>query len=561
MKDRAALAAAEKAARPSLWAERHRPQHLKWIKLRCWEELGRWLRSWSTAPPPKRSALILGPVGVGKSTGARLTAEKSRGPGEKQGSKRVLEYDIKERDGRSFIENLAKGQATYGSLANTVVLLEIDGVCNNFLDKSLRRVLRQSPVPLVLICSDPSLADDESLAGACLRIEVPRQPVEQVVENLQRIGVSENLAASSESWAVLAEACGGDLRRAVNSMQLFGAPTEAGELLNTVATPQAACGRLLARRGEAAPLTMQARFELLSIDEELLTLMIQENYLKARVEESAAPVVGDSSDTSSSCCLEACAAAADVLAWGDVLSAEGTNCGGDVDFMKSALMMAAVLPTALVAQSKVDLAEDAGAAAACQAPCRKLCCSLPSSLEGAHPLHWAAIGELSREYNLPRLRICGELLRWRRSVGRSRDEPKKAPIALASQLKKWAATLHSLSSRATERAILAHLPARLAAALDAALGSGELMAALATVVESSTEEQQVIDRDMAVEAEHGDRAPAEDEAEDKASVTSDVVSSALEREFEDEMRSPTDGSAAPEEAAVQTMSLMCINMP
>jgi hypothetical protein len=486
-RDLAVLAAAEKAARPSLWAARHKPQQLKWIKLRCWDELGRWLRSWSHAPPGKRAALVHGPVGVGKSTGAKLAAERSRGPGEKQGSKRVLEYDLKEREGRAFVENMAKGQATYGSLINTVVILEIDGACRSFISKDLRRVLKQSPVPIIVISSDSTLIEDESLAGVCLCIEVPQQPAEQVAENLQRIAESESLNAPRESWAILAEACGGDLRRAVNSMQLFGAPAKAGELLDTVATPHAACSRLLTLVGsEAAPLGMNARFELLSIDEELLTLMIQENYLRACAHGGSSNEHTDADDSLLN--LEACAAAADTLAWGDILTTESLNCGGDVDFMSSAILLSAAVPSALVSQCKPCRSEKP------EAPCRTMRCMPPSLQEGAHPLHWTAIGELSRQYSLPRLRVCGELLRWRKTAGKARDEAKKAPQQLATRLKRITGSLMFSSSRATERAILAVLPGRLADALDAALASGFFEEALAKIVAEKAHPQPACDQ-------------------------------------------------------------------
>jgi len=452
--DNAALAEAERLARPKLWTDRHRPQSLKWIKCPCWEVLGRWLRSWSSGPPANRAALVCGAVGVGKSIGARLAIERSRINGEKPGERRLLEYDLKDKEGKTFIENLCKGQTTYasGSLANTVVLLEIDGACRNFLTYMSRRVLKQSTMPIVIVCSDASLVQDSGISECCLRIEVPNQPTQQVADNLQRIASAESLSASPESWLALAEACGGDLRRAVNSMQLLGAPSEVHELLDTVATPQAACSRLLARDAESAPLSMRDRLALLSIDEQMLPVMVQENYLRACCMEEPSKLVSDELDESKVFHnLENCAVAADTLAWGDILGCAATIGAGDVELSNSALMMSAALPSALMAQCQLPIVNSVDGTPVASPALR---CSLPEvSHSGPHPLHWSAVNELTRQFGLPRERVCAELLRWKRTVGKTKQEPRKAPRDMTANLKRYTSALQMASSSAAEAAL------------------------------------------------------------------------------------------------------------
>lgn len=451
-RDNAALAEAERASRPKLWTDRHRPQHLKWIKCPCWEMLGRWLRSWSSGPPSKRAALVCGAVGVGKSTGAKLAIERCKNLG---GERRLIEYDLKDKEGRTFIENLCKGQTAYasGSLTNTVVLLEIDGAERNFLTYMSRRVLKQSIMPIVIVCSESALVHDSGISECCLRIEVPNQPTQQVADSLQRIASTENLTASPEAWMALAEACGGDLRRAVNSMQLLGAPSEVHELLDTVATPQAACSRLLAKTRESAPLGMHEREALLSIDEQLLPLMIQENYLRACCTEESSLlglVAEDGADDKALHNLQVCAEAADVLAWGDILCC-ADGCAGDVELAHSALLMSAALPSALMASCDLSLSKFADGTPVATPALR--CMPPEITQSGPHPVHWAAVNELTRQFGLPRERICEELLRWKRAVGTAKEEPRKAPRDMAARLKRFTTAVQMASSSAAEAAM------------------------------------------------------------------------------------------------------------
>jgi len=214
--------------------------------------------------------------------------------------------------------------------------------------------------------------------------------------------------------------------------------------------------------------------------------MIQENYLRPCAGENTLPSDTDDSLSSQECC----AAAAEVLAWGDILTSESLTCNGDVDFMNSALMMAATLPSALVAQCELKLlnCSETQLVTGRQVPCRTLRCQAPVAFQGAHPLHWAAVGDLTRQHGLPRERVCGELIRLRRLSGqhvllKAKDDPKKAPRELAVRMKKVTSSLERASSKASETAAWeALLPSRMAAALNSALASGELASALASMV-------------------------------------------------------------------------------
>jgi len=197
---------------------------------------------------------------------------------------------------------------------------------------------------------------------------------------------------------------------------------------------------------------MHDRLALLSIDEQMLPVMVQENYLRACCMEEPSKFVSDELDESKAFHnLENCAVAADTLAWGDILGCAATIGAGDVELSHSALMMSAALPSALMAQCQLPVVNSVDGTPVASPALR---CSLPEvSHSGPNPLHWSAVNELTRQFGLPRERVCAELLRWKRTVGKTKQEPRKAPRDMAANLKRYTSALQMASSSAAEAAL------------------------------------------------------------------------------------------------------------
>jgi len=223
------------------------------------------------------------------------------------------------------------------------------------------------------------------------------------------------------------------------------AALEANDMLQAVVTPQAACCRLLTRSpanqgldseggssteaaAAKASLSIHQRAELFSIDEEVLPLMVQENYLQACTEarkekkegeeakeEGKDEDQGKEEDHSSD--LLSCAAAADAMAWGDVLSCVSLASGGDCDLFAASLLLAAVVPSAQ-ASGKLDRAR-------------------PPATSSVHWTHRASIGELSRLHGFPKIYVSGEFLKWRSTAtAKTRDDPRRAQRAFRAHLQR-----------------------------------------------------------------------------------------------------------------------------
>lgn len=375
----------------ALWSDKHVPKTL--LDANCkdpaWRQLSLWLRDWvpqpqgqTAAPRPSQAAfaaLVTGGLGCGKSVGARLVASRWKT------HRHILQFDARDSEGRSLIESLAKKQSTVDGLANAVIILEIDDGISETLKYKLSKAVRLSPSPIILVGDEGSVTERDFLFRLCLRLQLKRPTSAFVMDRLARVAKREGHGAVPEAWRLVAQSCGGDLRRALNAAQLLGAAPGAPALLHVTPTPLAACERLMAREpleasgAEGAGLGVSECLELLSIDEEALPETIRENYLAA-----CAPEVDEA--------LRSASSAADALIQEDLMDTAAEEGGHCRHAAASGVLLAAVRHVSRTARGSFKA----------QTPRPE-----PPYLQRA-----PCVERLRADHRLPRLYISNYLLLW-----------------------------------------------------------------------------------------------------------------------------------------------------
>lgn len=409
----------------ALWSDRHVPRMGQEIPRKVWVRLTEWLRHWgrpgrcrrgmSWASP--RAALVVGPPGSGKTFCTRLVARRLRSGWDGR-RRRIHELSAWDEEGRRFVENFVRRQMIVGAEAKSksagvIVILDIDGVGDAF-KKLLSKAVRLASSPLVLVCNEGTIFAEDKIMCHCLNIKSPLPTEPEAARWLAEVAARERLAVAvqggdgvhaardtdvgcgegASAWSALAEACGRDLRRAVNAMQLLG--SRAADMADSVAltTPFAVCRLLLAGPAPSTEiLTVADRLWLASLDEEVLAPLVQANYLRP------CDVVIDEDDD----VLGHCADAAESLAVGDVFCAAAAARGEDLgcDSTGTSSLLSVVFPCTAVARCQVS-------------PLPHIEAGVPSE-QLANTVHHAFLARLAEELGSTRSHVWGLFHEWRAS--------------------------------------------------------------------------------------------------------------------------------------------------
>jgi replication factor C subunit 1 len=310
------------SAQNSLWTDKYRPSSFNDLvgNQPAIRSLDQWIRNWegmhllNTIPKPQNSsgwgpsgkdkgpsakaALISGPPGIGKSTAAAILG-------------RHYGYDILElnaSDNRAarhvkelLTDALGSSVISFGGGANSsssssgqpprkrlVIMDEVDGMSSGDRggNAELIKLIKTSLVPLICICNDRADAKVRSLALQCYDIKFQSPSKEAVAKRLCEIAKREGLIVDIAAAEGLSEACGGDIRQMLNTLQMWAVRSkrmsnsdlksrsselEKDEMLRLDAF--SAAPRLFK---EARKLSVGERLELFMVDYDMIPLLVQQ---------------------------------------------------------------------------------------------------------------------------------------------------------------------------------------------------------------------------------------------------------------------------------------------
>lgn len=267
----------KQVAAPVTWADRNLPTN--WTKqLRprpVWAELWDWLKAWQ--PPSQsmgkskseRGAVVSGPSGVGKTTGVRLMARKLR--------EHVVEYDMIDAEGRSFMENLAKKQRNGNQLdGKTVVVCNVAEQLTQAHKDMLQLAVQSSVIPVIIVAADGVLTAKDALMDHCLEVKLKlKEP--HVAKVLQDVVKKEGATLGESTCQQIAAAFPSDLRQAILTAQLLSAAPggEDAHLPREAMALPAACRQLLCpgQHDDPDSPSVDETLRLLSLDESVPELL------------------------------------------------------------------------------------------------------------------------------------------------------------------------------------------------------------------------------------------------------------------------------------------------
>jgi replication factor C large subunit len=186
------------------------------------EQLQQWVEGrLSGKAGLKRAALLSGPPGTGKTLVVGLIAQ-------------ALELDLIEMNASDFrteelVESIAGGAALQASLfgkrGKLIFLDELDGISGR-QDRgglsAIIRIIKETRYPIVLAVNDPWDPRFRPLREICEMIQFRRIRSPSIEVQLRRVARLDGLDVEDGLVKRLAERAGGDLRAAINDLQMLG---------------------------------------------------------------------------------------------------------------------------------------------------------------------------------------------------------------------------------------------------------------------------------------------------------------------------------------------------
>lgn len=167
----------------------------------------------------KKAVLIYGPAGTCKSCSVHAIA--------KELGLELVEVnasDFRNSDGLESKVGGALKQQSLFSQGKIILVDEVDGISGN-QDRggvpTLVGLIADAKFPVVLTANDPWDSKFSSIRSKCLMLEFPVIDIDAMVLVLRRICDAEKISFDESSLRSVARRCGGDLRGAINDLQVL----------------------------------------------------------------------------------------------------------------------------------------------------------------------------------------------------------------------------------------------------------------------------------------------------------------------------------------------------
>jgi replication factor C subunit 1 len=204
-----------------LWVDKYSPKKASDIignDSGC-KELYDWLKLWDTGFPTKRSILITGPPGIGKTTSAHLITKHCKYS--------VIEMNASCIRNGSIIKELFMEAMNSRHVGNRRVLImdEVDGMSSG--DRggivTLADLLKTCTFPVICIANERGSTKLRPLNSVCEEIKFNRPQKGTIAKVLmETIVKAENLMLTKNTVEEICEKNGNDIRATINYLQVSG---------------------------------------------------------------------------------------------------------------------------------------------------------------------------------------------------------------------------------------------------------------------------------------------------------------------------------------------------
>ncbi len=219
-----------------LWVEKYRPKRIADVVGNEEAKVAflDWLKSKRRT---KKAILLYGPPGVGKTTLVNAAASEF--------GFRVIEMNASDTRSEKAINAVAGPATSFVALdtftsdikGNILFLDEVDGIAGNE-DRggvgAIIKIIENARVPVILAANDPDIEKLRPLKKVCALVRFQQVRIPLIIALLQKISQKEAVKAEFEALEQIAQNSHGDVRSAINDLQMLAEKSKTLTLQDTM---------------------------------------------------------------------------------------------------------------------------------------------------------------------------------------------------------------------------------------------------------------------------------------------------------------------------------------
>lgn len=166
--------------------------------------------------------MLYGPTGTGKTLIAEIVARENKF--------NIIEINTSDKDVVSYVKEVLLPASKEGSLFNKKLILidDIDSFSDRGLIAEIIKMVKESSSPVIMTATDAYDSKLKTLRSYCILVRVNRIPVNLMEKELKRIASKERIKINEEVIRRIAFNSDGDIRAAINEIEMFSKDTEIG---------------------------------------------------------------------------------------------------------------------------------------------------------------------------------------------------------------------------------------------------------------------------------------------------------------------------------------------
>jgi replication factor C small subunit len=200
-----------------MWAEKYRPKHLDAMVNQ--KEIVERLKSFVKSKNVPH-CIFAGPPGTGKTTAALCLARDLYGDGYRE---HLMELNASDERGINIVRETVKTFArsrSIGAIPFKIMILDEADNMTSDAQQALRRTMeRYTETCRFIMCANYSGKIIEPIQSRCAPFRFTFLPREEHDNHVKRIAERESVTLLPDGAEAIFEVCGGDLRRAINTLQ------------------------------------------------------------------------------------------------------------------------------------------------------------------------------------------------------------------------------------------------------------------------------------------------------------------------------------------------------